>query len=237
MEASRSELEASLSRLEHERQRELQVLRTHRALDDFVELQRKAGELVGSVRSMSSRIEELRLIRKGKSAIQAARLDLSLRTQEDFEERLAGVSSTIARFNEIFDSLYKASADLVIDPSASGYKYKVSIPRQGSHGFAKVSIFAYDLCNTEKWNSSTPSLGFLAHDSTVFDGVDERQTARSIDLASRSADDLDYQYVLTINSDDVPHSELKKLDFDPDEHTVLELFDNSPEGGLLGVRL
>ncbi len=237
IEASKRELESTLSHLDEKRQAEMSILRTHRALDDFVELQRKSGALSGALKSMSAKVDELREVRKGKSAVKAAELELASRTQEDFEQRLGRLASTIARFNEIFLSLYKEEADLVVDPSASGYRFKVSIPRQGSHGLGKVSIFAYDLCLSERWSQADSGIRFLAHDSIVFDGVDERQTAGSINLATKSAEQRGAQYLLTINSDDIPFKDLEELDVDTKSSTILELFDDSSEGGLLGIRL
>lgn len=237
IEISHRELQSQLYLLEAARQQELLVLQSHRALDDFIEMQRRSGELAGSLKGMASKIEELREVRKGKSAIKSAELDLSARTQEDFDQRINGLATTIARFNEIFVSLYSEEADLVIDPSSNGYRFKVSVPRQGSHGLGKVSVFAYDLCISERWSHGKLRAGFLAHDSIVFDGVDERQTAGSIHLVAQSASELNYQYLLTINSDDIPLDELADFGIDTASATILNLYDDSESGGLLGIRL
>lgn len=232
-----AEQQSELSAIEAERSRELSMLRSHGALDDFTQLQRRAGELASALKGISASIDELRAVRKGKAAVQANELELQRRVEIDFDERISTVAPIMARFNEIFEQLYDAQGDLVVDPSASGYKFKVSIPRQGSHGLGKVSIFAYDICVAERWAQRSEGLGFLAHDSIVFDGVDERQTAGSIALAAVSADRYGYQYLLTINSDDLPRADLGSFSVDPNKHVILELSDETEDGGLLGIRL
>ena len=78
---------------------------------------------------------------------------------------------------------------------------------------------------------------FLVHDSTIFDGVDERQVARALMLAQLKSVELGFQYICLINSDMVPYQE-----FD-DEFTkqfndsiVLRISDEQEDGGLLGIR-
>ena len=75
------------------------------------------------------------------------------------------------------------------------------------------------------------------HDSTIFDGVDERQVARALILAQLKCEKLGYQYICLVNSDMVPYQE-----FDDEfvslfnDNIVLRISDNQENGGLLGIR-
>lgn len=80
-------------------------------------------------------------------------------------------------------------------------------------------------------------LGVSIHDSTIFDGVDERQIARALTLAHRSTDEYGFQYICMLNSDQVPWKELPaELDDLREEHVALELTDAGEAGGLFGIR-
>jgi uncharacterized protein YydD (DUF2326 family) len=71
------------------------------------------------------------------------------------------------------------------------------------------------------------------HDSSVFDGVDSRQKATALRLAARQAADASFQYLICLNTGDVPWDDLG--DFDLRAHERLALTDVG-EGGLLGIR-
>jgi uncharacterized protein YydD (DUF2326 family) len=126
---------------------------------------------------------------------------------------------------------------LVVDVGEAGYQFRVSLPRQGSHGVGKIGVFAYDLAVANSWARQDQGTGFLGHDSVIFDGVDERQKSAAIGRALRSAEANGFQYILTINSDDLPSDELAAHAVDLSNFTVLTLTDADPTGGLLGIRV
>jgi len=87
--------------------------------------------------------------------------------------------------------------------------------------------------NRLKRTISSPNI--LIHDSTIFDGVDERQVARAIELAARESQERGFQYICTLNSDMIPRSEFSS-DFDFDSFVRLTLTDDTDQGRLLGIR-
>ena len=77
--------------------------------------------------------------------------------------------------------------------------------------------------------------GFLFHDSHLFDGVDERQVAKALQLGGKMAGHLGFQYIVTMNEDAVP-VELPR-DFDLQQYIVpTRLTDATEDGGLFGIR-
>ena len=149
--------------------------------------------------------------------------------------RLGGI---IERFSSVFESLYSEPADLVVEVTDSGYRYRVSVPRQGSLGLSKVSVFAYDMAVAEAWASAdVGEIRVLMHDSTVFDGVDERQVAGMLQSVKSSTGEHGYQYLVTANTDSLSRDELNRVGVDLQDHAILTLNDSTDDGGLLGIRI
>ena len=126
-------------------------------------------------------------------------------------------------------------ANLVVDVANTGFDFDVDILRADSQGINSMKIFCYDLMLAQLWASQRPSPRLLMHDSTIFDGVDERQIAQSLELAQLEADRNGFQYICALNSDALPSSEFSP-DFDLESFVRLRLTDASEEGGLLGIR-
>ena len=100
-----------------------------------------------------------------------------------------------------------------------------------------MKVFCYDMVLIELGMARMRYPDFLIHDSTVFDGVDERQVARALMLAKNKCDDLGIQYINLINSDMIPYTEFDddfKKEFD--DSIVLNISDEQETGGLLGIR-
>ena len=80
------------------------------------------------------------------------------------------------------------------------------------------------------------SPGFLVHDSHIFDGVDERQIAKALKIGAENAAKLGFQYIVTMNSDDIPR------DMPPNFNLInsilsVRLTDATENGGLFGIRI
>lgn len=229
--------EQRIQQLERRRREDLRLLESHGALEEYAEMQKRLGVLSSSVADLTNRIEAIQDVRRGKAALRSETLDLVERAEQDLEERRPSYESVLNRFSEAFEALYNDEALLLVDVGDAGYRFHVKVPREGSTGTGKVGIFAYDLAITEAWTNKQMGCGFLAHDSVLFDGVDERQTASAISLAAKSAELYGYQYLLTANSDDLTLGEFERVGLDISKHLVLGLTDADEAGGLLGVRI
>jgi uncharacterized protein YydD (DUF2326 family) len=96
-----------------------------------------------------------------------------------------------------------------------------------------MKIFCYDLMLAQLWSQNTSSPHILIHDSTIFDGVDERQVALALELSARESERLGFKYICTLNSDEIPSAAFSP-EFNFDSFVRLRLTDN--EGGnLLGI--
>ena len=213
----------------------LDILSTHGALREYNRLQQLQLDLVARRNDVDYRITNFRKFEQGRSEIRVNRELLLQTARRDFEERREVREKAIRIFNEKSEQLYEASGNLVVDVTDTGFHFNVDIMRSGSQGINKMKIFCYDHMLAELWASQQPSPGLLIHDSTIFDGVDERQIALALESAQRDADQWGFQYVCTLNSDMLPTADFSP-GFDLEQFVRLRLTDESEEGGLLGIR-
>lgn len=212
----------------------LEVLQTHGALEEYTRLQELYLETVADLNEIKKRIEELNRFEEGKSALKIEKERVLQRARSDYQERRVQVNRAIDLFNTNSRFLYDAPGRLIIDVGDNGFQFKVEINRDGSEGIDNMKIFCYDLMLAQLWSERDPSPRILIHDSTIFDGVDERQVRLALEFADRESRRCGFQYICTLNSDMVPRSEFA-ADFDFDSFVRLRLTDESDETGLLGI--
>jgi uncharacterized protein YydD (DUF2326 family) len=99
-----------------------------------------------------------------------------------------------------------------------------------------MQLFCFDLMLAELATRRGIGPGFLIHDSHLFDGVDERQVAKALQLGANHAASVGFQYIVTMNSDAVPEDGFRE-DFDVWTFVnPTRLTDEVETGGLFGVR-
>ena len=211
----------------------LEILRIHGALEEYTRLQSLYLETVSALNEINQRIEEIKRVEEGKSALRIEKELLIQRMRRDNEERHTQIERAIRFFNSNSQALYDAPGVLIIDIGPNGFRFKVDIERDRSEGIGKMKIFCYDLMLAQLWAQRAPSPNILIHDSTIFDGVDERQRALALELAARESAERGFQYICMLNTDMIPKS-LFPPDWDFDSFVRLTLTDD--EGGnLLGM--
>lgn len=211
----------------------LEVLQNHGALEEYTRLQELYLETRSSLNDINQRIGELRRVEEGKSSLRIEKELLMQRARRDYEERHHQSERAIALFNSNSQALYDVPGTLAINVGPNGFQFHVNIEKDRSEGIGKMKVFCYDMMLAQLWSQTDTSPKVLIHDSTIFDGVDERQVALALELAARESERLGFTYICTLNSDMVPSAEFSP-DFDFDSFVRLRLTDN--EGGnLLGV--
>ncbi|AFZ25962.1 hypothetical protein Cylst_3847 [Cylindrospermum stagnale PCC 7417] len=218
----------------NERAELLEVLKTHGALEEYTMLQEIYLDNVANLNEINKRIEELKQFEEEKSTLKIEKEQLLQRARRDYGERNEQAERAINLFRINSRFLYDVPGTLVIDVGNNGFSFRVDIRRDGSEGIDKMKIFCYDLMLAQLWSERDPSPRILIHDSTIFDGVDERQVSLALQWADIESRRLGFQYICTLNSDMVPRSEFP-LDFNFDSFVRLRLTDESEEGGLLGI--
>ncbi len=215
----------------------LKILEKHGALEEYNLLQINLMKFEQEKIELEERISNLRKFEKGISEIKIKKQELLQKARRDHDERKSIVEVAIRLFNSNSDFLYSEPGLLSIDITESGFKYNVDIKRAGSHGIDKMKIFCYDIMINQLETKKGHKPGFLIHDSTLFDGVDERQVAKALELAEQESIDKGFQYICTLNSDGIPKKDLdEQFMIRLREYTRARFTDSTENGGLLGIR-
>lgn len=241
-------LEAEISKIKHEisandkeiknlsekRSKLMSILQTHGALNEFTLLQERFTEKKGKLETIKARISDIKEMSERKNEIKTQKIELEAKLRRDYEVCRSEWENAVNLFNENSQALYNQPGDLIINVSAKhGYDFDVIIQKSNSEGVGKMKIFCYDLMLAETF-SKKKKINFLFHDSTIFDGVDSRQTALALEHAHRKALAGKFQYICTFNSDMIPTQENFSADFSIEKFVRLELHDKDPKGSLLG---
>lgn len=213
------------------------ILDTHSALDEYSYIQNRQSEVKRKLENVKMAVDRLNKFEESKSNLKIKLEELLQNARMDLIERSEIVDKAVSLFNQYSKYLYANAGTLSISVEKGGYKYKVDIKSSESQGISYMKVFCYDLTFTAIQAEHFHSL-FLIHDSTIFDGVDERQRAKALELAYRESNARGYQYICTINSDNVPYSEFSEGFKEKFNDSIrLTLKDGDEKGSLLGFRV
>lgn len=230
-----AERDRKIRTLTEQRASLLSILQTHGALEEYNKLQQLHLQTASQLEEVKTRIENLKKVEQEKSALRIDQERLHLEALADYEERREIRERTISLFNANSEALYEVPGKLIIDVAPTGFKFDVKIERSASQGIEQMKVFCYDLMLAQLWALKQSGPGLLIHDSTIFDGVDERQVAHALQLAADSAEQFDFQYICCLNSDSIPWQEFDTT-FNLRQFVRIELTDSREDGGLLGIR-
>ena len=212
------------------------VLSSGGALEHYTNLREEAGRAEAEVEGLRQRLETAERIESTKAELDIERANLTKTLRDDLHERDAILREAILAFEALSESLYEKAGSLTIAETGNGPKFDVHIDGQRSKGITNMQIFCFDLMLTEISLKQGRSPGFLIHDSHLFDGVDERQVAKALQLGAERATAAGFQYIVTMNSDALPHEGFQR-GFDVRAHIMdTKLTGVTDTGGLFGLR-
>jgi uncharacterized protein YydD (DUF2326 family) len=211
------------------------ILQSHGALEHFRELQSELSRVEGEVEGIRQRYAAAERIEMGKTDLDLERQQLLRRLHQDYQERNEGLRKAILAFEEVSETLYEVAGNLVVNPSANGPQFEVKIQGQRSGGISNMQIFCFDMMLMKLCAERGIGPRFLFHDSHLFDGVDERQVATALQIGAHRAEELGFQYIVTMNEDAVPTSMPSQFDLGQYILTT-RLTDATEDGGLFGIR-
>ncbi|WP_296710686.1 ABC-three component system protein [Rhodoblastus sp.] len=214
----------------------MNVLRSGGALEHYTSLREEAGRAEAEVESLRQRLEIAERIESTKAELDIERANLTKALRDDIHEREAIIREAILAFESLSESLYEKAGSLTISETGNGPQFEVHIEGQRSKGITNMQIFCFDLMLTELSIKQGRGPGFLIHDSHLFDGVDERQVAKALQLGAERAKATGFQYIVTMNSDALPKEGFQR-GFDIQAHVIdTKLTDATDTGGLFGLR-
>lgn len=219
------------------RRRELlRTLQSGGALSELTGLQEELARADAHLAELRGSYKIADQIAVGRAGVKRARQDLLFGLQEDQRERESQLSELIRRFEDLSARLYdERVGSLEIGASENGPTFSIAIDAGKSKGINNMQVFCFDLLVSEVCARRGIGPGFLVHDSHLFDGVDERQIGRGLALAEEVATLNGFQYIVTMNSDDMPTT--LPEGFSPEDHIIdVRLTDAVEDGGLFGFR-
>lgn len=229
-----AERESKMRILSQRRAEIMQLLNSHGALDHFLELQARIGKMEAEVESIRQRFITAEQIEGQKNELEIERRKLLVRLQQNYQEQENILKDAIVTFQEISNSLYETAGSLTIKETFNGPQFEITIQGGKSKGISNMKIFCFDLMLMKISSDRGFGPGFLIHDSHLFDGVDDRQIATALHIGAQLANEYGFQYIVTMNSDDVPRELPQGFNFN-DYKLPIQLTDARDDGGLFGI--
>lgn len=228
--------DASKAKLDKRRAEVMEILNAGGALDSYNRLNEEAGRVEAEVHTLRLRLEAAERLETTKADLNVRRAQIAQALQNDMHERADIIREAILTFEGLSEALYEKEGSLTIAESSNGPVFEVKIESQRSKGINNMQIFCFDMMLSMLGKKRKRSPGFLIHDSHLFDGVDERQTARALQLGAQRSREHCFQYLVTMNSDALPKDGFDK-GFHIEDHILpVRLTDASETGGLFGMR-
>lgn len=220
--------------LDRRRSELMNMLKSHGALETFVALQGEYGRLQADVEALRRRFEAAAQLESTNSSLESERVHLVERLRQEFAERSGVLDDAIRAFSGIVEELYGEPGQLEFHPTHNGPEIQIAIQGDRSRGIGNMEIFCFDMMLQRMCARQKLGPGFLIHDSHLFDGVDPRQIGRALAIGARLAEQIGFQYIVTLNSDVL--SELPS-DFELERYVLpVRLTDATDDGGLFGLR-
>lgn len=223
-------------RLDGRRRQLMGILQSGGALEHYARLQEEVGRAEADAEGLRQRLATAERIESTKAELDIERARLLKALQDDLHERREVIAEAILVFEELSNALYEKAGSLTISATPNGPTVEVRIDAQRSKGITNMQIFCFDLMLANLATRRGLSPGFLVHDSHLFDGVDERQVAKALQLGADNAASVGYQYIVTMNSDALPRDGFRP-GFDVQAFVnPTKLTDATESGGLFGLR-
>ena len=222
-------------RLDERRAAVMRVLRSHGALSHFSQLQAEAARLEATVESLRQRLQAAEQMEGFQNEMEIERNRLAVRLRRDFSERKERLSEAIIAFEKTSQRLYEFAGSMNIDNTNSGPVFRFPMQGARSKGIKNMQIFCFDMMLMRLCCSRDVGPKFLVHDSHLFDGVDGRQLISALKVGAETANELGFQYIVTLNEDDAFKETMS--DFDIGDYVLSTvLTDAMEDGGLFGCR-
>ena len=212
------------------------MLQSGGALEHFARLQSELSRLEAQAESLRKRLEAARALESKGADLDLEKARIHRRLMDDHREQARAIEQAILVFESLSSELYERAGSLRVDDTDNGPTFDVTITGSRSKGINNMQIFCFDMMLMELCQRRGRSPGFLIHDSHLFDGVDERQIARALEIGADRAEKLGFQYIVTLNEDAVPHRAFGPgFNFAKYVNPV-RLTDATDDGGLFGMR-
>ncbi|EEB43921.1 Uncharacterized protein conserved in bacteria (DUF2326) [Providencia alcalifaciens] len=244
LEKENLELTEKLGEIESHRDLLLKELDSKGALEEYNSIVEHIRGLESQIAELSSNQSALTKLTKDQARLEKKKADIDFKAIEYIEKEKGRIEEIEKKFRSIVKTIYKnlgGSLKITKNEGKAKYLYDINvhIPKDGSQGINEVKIFCYDML---LFILNPNLLGFMAHDSYLFSGIDQRQTRTMFKIILDKCNNSGLQYFVNINkniyddlvlpfSDDILTDEERQQIIDG---TVLKLFDDNKDSTLFG---
>ena len=231
------EINSERQNLDQERARVMKLLQDSMALETFRHAQHELTEVDSLVSNLEQKLEFVQSVTKTKLHIRSmeAEAEAGLRTEiEDLGPRL---EAALVLFQNLGEEIYTdRKVSLLIEVTNKGtLKVTPKIDGDASAGIQGVKTFLLDMVCVVTAIPLGRAPRILVHDSQLFDSMDDRQVASCLNIGARLADEVGFQYIVTLNSDRLTAAEHEG--FERRNYAIDPILTDAGEtGGLFGFR-
>ena len=215
----------------------MEILDRGGALEQYTLLQKEYSRQQAETETLKQQLLTADRLEGERNKAEIERRQLRERLRQDFHEQQNVLDDAVVLFEELSEALYERerTGNLTIDATANGPTFNVQIDAQRSRGINNMQTFCFDIMLAVIASRRGVSPNFLVHDSHLFDGVDERQVAKALQIGREYAEKYGFQYLVTLNSDAIPNDGFNS-GFEIRDYILPVNLDDSPRGGLFGIR-
>lgn len=220
--------------------RRLEILKTldsHGALDQFSKLQEELTRQQASVEELRKKSELAKQLDSQQTELTIERAQIKKRLLADLEECSEALNEAIVTFENFSKRISNHEGSLVVEPGDNGPEFGIKVEGKESKGIRHMQIFCFDMTLAVLWAKKQRGPGFLIHDSHIFDGMDSRQVGTAIEIGAEQAALHGFQYIVTINSDQLESAEFSEPFESSKYQNAVEINDKSETGGIFGMRI
>ncbi|MGJ9505327.1 ABC-three component system protein [Actinotignum sp. GS-2025c] len=231
------EINSERQNLDQERARVMKLLQDSMALETFRHAQHELTEVDSLVSNLEQKLDFVQSVTKTKLDIRAmeAEAEGGLRTEiADLGPRL---EAALVLFQKLGEEIYTdRKVSLLIEVTNKGtLKVIPKIDGDASAGIQGVKTFLLDMVCVVTAIPLGRAPRILVHDSQLFDSMDDRQVASCLNIGARLADEVGFQYIVTLNSDRLTAAENEG--FERRNYAIDPVLTDAGEtGGLFGFR-
>lgn len=213
----------------------MDLLHTHGALEQYNKLNSDLLKKQAELEDLKKKLKTAMDIEDAKPRLDMERAALTLKIGQNIEENNNRISKAIQRFESISSTLFEKTGLLTVENTANGIAIDVTKQGDKSKGIKSMQIYCFDMTLISLLREKGENIDFLIHDSHLFDAVDSRQVAHALVTGKALAAQYNFQYIVTMNSDQIPYEYLPE-DFDVDSIIAQPRLTDTDDGGLFGFR-
>jgi uncharacterized protein YydD (DUF2326 family) len=229
-------LNQKLHIIEAKRDKLLKDLDSSGALEEYNSIVERIRTIDKDISELTSYQTVLTQFEKDKAKLELDKAVIKDKSITFLAENKGHLDHVESMFRNLVKRFYRGQGGSfkVTNSKNAQYLYDIEphIPKDGSQGINEVKIFCYDILLM----TLNPNLiGFIAHDSCIFSGVDPRQVATMFKVVLEMVKQHDLQYFVNINkntydallNDDASketHEMLAGVDTSDFEHNIHSMF-------------